>query len=163
MSFFRFRSSMRSMESLYSSTSSKVSTSLHRRKLCSRTARPPGIIPVGNEIRQRVMSAKLLRFKQLQNQLVDAHNQISELINENKLLKSLHKRQDSALSKYESSNAELPKLLHAHSEEIRVLQTKSRNLQQQNKELIGKVKQKDAIILTLTDQNKHLIQLNKDK
>jgi uncharacterized protein Smg (DUF494 family) len=154
---------MKSMESLYSSTSSKASTSLHRRKLGLRTARPPGIVPIGSEVRQRIMSAKLLRFKQMQNQLVDAHNQISELLNENKLLKSLHKRQDSALSKYESSNAELPKLLHAHSEEIRVLQTKCRNLAHQNKEIVGKMKQKEAIILSLTDQNKHLVQLNKDK
>ena len=79
------------------------------------------------------------------------------------MLKSLHKRQDSALSKYESSSAELPRLLNSHSEEVRVWQTRSRNLQRQNKELQGKMKQKDTIILTLTDQNKHLLQLNRDK
>lgn len=82
---------------------------------------------------------------------------------ENRLLKSLHKRQDSALSKYESSSAELPQLLHSHAEEVRVWQTRSRNLQRQNKELQSKIKQKDIIILTVTDQNKHLLQLNKDK
>lgn len=82
---------------------------------------------------------------------------------ENRLLKSLHKRQDSALSKYENSNAELPKLLHSHSEEVRVWQARCRNLQRINKELQGKIKQKDTIILTVTDQNKHLLQLNKDK
>lgn len=86
-----------------------------------------------------------------------------ELTAENRLLKSLHKRQDSALSKYENSNAELPKLLHSHSEEVRVWQTRCRNLQRINKELQGKIKQKDTIILTVTDQNKHLLQLNKDK
>lgn len=79
------------------------------------------------------------------------------------MLKSLHKRQDSALSKYESSSAELPRLLNSHSEEVRVWQTRSRNLQRQNKELQGKIKQKDTIILTVTDQNKHLLQLNRDK
>jgi hypothetical protein len=82
---------------------------------------------------------------------------------ENRLLKSLHKRQDSALSKYESSSAELPTLLHSHAEEVRVWQTRCRNLQRLNKELQGKIKQKDTIILTITDQNKHLLQLNKDK
>lgn len=79
------------------------------------------------------------------------------------MLKSVHKRQDSALSKYESSSAELPKLLHSHSEEVRVWQSRCRNLQRMNKELQGKIKQKDTIILTVTDQNKHLLQLNKDK
>lgn len=42
-------------------------------------------------------------------------------------------------------------------------QTRSRNLQKQNKELHSKIKQKDQVILTITDQNKHLTQLNKDK
>lgn len=79
------------------------------------------------------------------------------------MLKSVHKRQDSALSKYESSSAELPKLLHSHAEEVRVWQTRCRNLQRQNKELMGKIKKKDEIIFHVTDQNKHLLQLNKDK
>lgn len=86
-----------------------------------------------------------------------------ELTAENRLLKSLHKRQDSALSKYENTSAELPQLLHSHAEEVRVWQTRCRNFQRQNKELIGKIKQKDSIVLTLSDQNKHLLQLNKDK
>lgn len=86
-----------------------------------------------------------------------------ELTAENRLLKSLHKRQDSALSKYENSNAELPKLLNSHAEEVRVWQTRCRNLQRLNKELHSKVKQKDTVILSITDQNKHLLQLNKDK
>lgn len=88
---------------------------------------------------------------------------LQELTAENRLLKSLHKRQDSALSKYENSSAELPRLLSSHSEEVRVWQTRCRNLQRQNKELHGKIKQKDTIILSVTDQNKHLLQLNRDK
>lgn len=42
-------------------------------------------------------------------------------------------------------------------------QTRCRNLQRQTKELTMKVKQKDTIILTLSDQNKQLLTLNKDK
>lgn len=85
------------------------------------------------------------------------------MTSENRLLKSLHKRQDSALSKYENSNAELPQLLHSHSEELRMWQTRCRNLQRQNKELQERLKQKETVLLTITDQNKHLLQLNKDK
>ncbi|XP_001663879.2 lebercilin-like protein isoform X2 [Aedes aegypti] len=155
------RISMRSMESLYSNKSSNFSA-LHRRKAAA--ARQPAIvIASSSDVRHRVMSARMLRFKQLQNQLEVAHHQIAELTKDNRLLRALQKRQDSALSKYENSNAELPKLLHSHAEEIRTYQTKYRNLQNQNKELLNKLKQKDAHILTISDQNKHLIQLNKDK
>jgi len=44
-----------------------------------------------------------------------------------------------------------------------VWQTKYRNLQAANKDLELKLKQKEAIILSLSDQNKHYSQLNKDK
>jgi hypothetical protein len=75
----------------------------------------------------------------------------------------LHKRQDSALSKYENSSAELPRLLHSHAEEVRMWQTRARAMQRQNKELHAKIKQKDTIILTLSDQNKHLLALSREK
>ncbi|XP_035786662.1 lebercilin-like isoform X1 [Anopheles albimanus] len=152
--------SMQSMESLYSNNSSKFSA-LHRRKAAAR--QPAIVIATNSDVRHRVMSARMLRMKQLQNQLEVANLHIAELTKDNRLLKSLQKRQDSALSKYENSNAELPKLLHSHAEEIRTWQTKYRNLQNQNKELNNKLKAKEAHILTITDQNKHLMQLNKDK
>lgn len=75
----------------------------------------------------------------------------------------MHKRQDSALSKYESTNAELPKLLHSHAEEVRMWQTRARNMQRQNKELMAKLKQSDGVNLMLTDQNRHLTLLSKEK
>ncbi|XP_058461056.1 lebercilin-like protein isoform X2 [Malaya genurostris] len=156
------RISLRSMESLYSNKSSNFSA-LHRRKAAAAARQPGFVIASSNDVRHRVMSARVLRFKQLQNQLEVAHHQIAELTKDNRLLRALQKRQDSALSKYENTNAELPKLLHSHAEEIRTYQTKYRNLQNQNKELLNKLKQKDAHILTITDQNKHLIQLNKDR
>lgn len=86
-----------------------------------------------------------------------------ELSAENRLLKSIHKRQDSALAKYENSSAELPQLLSSHAEELRVWQARVKNLKLQNKELQEKIKQKDTVIITLSDQNKHLMQLNKDR
>ncbi|XP_063698062.1 lebercilin-like protein [Culicoides brevitarsis] len=148
--------------SIYSSTSStKLSTSvLNRRKVGNRAA---SIIAGSNDVRQRVISAKMLRVKQLQNQLNDARQHIAELTTENRLLKAIHKRQDSALSKYERSNADLPQLLNSHAEELRVWQTKVRTMKAQNKELTEKIKQKDAILLSISDQNKHLMQLNKDR
>jgi hypothetical protein len=46
---------------------------------------------------------------------------LQELFTENRLLKTLQKRQDLALSKYEGTNAALPQLIHSHNEEVRVL------------------------------------------
>lgn len=66
---------MRNMESLYSSKSSNFSA-LHRRKAAA--ARQPAIvIASSSDVRHRVMSARMLRFKQLQNQLEVAHHQIA--------------------------------------------------------------------------------------
>lgn len=68
-----------------------------------------------------------------------------------------------ALSKYESSNAELPQLLQSHAEEIRIWEAKYRGLHGQNRELAHKIKQKDILLNQLNDQNTHLSQLNIDR
>ncbi|XP_059226802.1 lebercilin-like protein [Stomoxys calcitrans] len=161
--------STKSCESLYSNSSKGSANNIYRRKLPSAMDskggcnRPPAIIPATNEVRQRVLSARRLRIKTYQNQLANAQQTIAELAHENRILRTLHKRQDSALSKYESTNAELPQLLHSHAEELRMWQTKYRNLQAVNKDLEQKLKQKETIILSLSDQNKHYLQLSKDK
>ncbi|TMW52197.1 hypothetical protein DOY81_002756 [Sarcophaga bullata] len=157
----------KSCESLYSNSSRGSANVVYRRKPGASNKmnciRQPAIIPANKEIRQRVLSARRLRMKTYQNQLTDAQQTIAELAHENRILRTLHKRQDSALAKYESNNAELPQLLHSHAEELRVWQTKYKNLQATNKDLEQKLKQKESLILTLSDQNKYYIQLNKDK
>lgn len=160
------RKSAKSTESVYSSSSSKYSASaLYRRRSQNPVTRCNGFMNGTNnsEVRQRVLSARRLRMKTLQNQLADSQQHISELAHENRILRTVHKRQDQALKKYESTNAELPQLLHSHAEEIRIWQSKYKNLQHQNKELTFKLKQKDSQILAFSDQNKYLSQLNKDK
>ncbi|XP_011860521.1 PREDICTED: lebercilin-like protein isoform X2 [Vollenhovia emeryi] len=112
---------------------------------------------------QRVMSAKMLRFKQLQNQLADAHYHLNELANENRLLKALQKRQDSALRRYEGANAELPRLINSHHEELRVLQTKYKKLKELHKDTCNLLKEKENELYSVNSQNKHLLQLSKDR
>ncbi|XP_011060595.1 PREDICTED: lebercilin [Acromyrmex echinatior] len=112
---------------------------------------------------QRVMSAKMLRFKQLQNQLADAHYHLNELANENRLLKALQKRQDSALRRYEGANAELPRLINSHHEELRVLQTKYKKLKELHKDTCNLLKERENELYSANSQNKHLLQLSKDR
>ncbi|XP_011685716.1 PREDICTED: lebercilin isoform X1 [Wasmannia auropunctata] len=112
---------------------------------------------------QRVMSAKMLRFKQMQNQLADAHYHLNELANENRLLKALQKRQDSALRRYEGTNAELPRLINSHHEELRVLQAKYKKLKKLHKDTCNLLKEKETELYSANSQNKHLLQLSKDR
>lgn len=68
---------------------------------------------------------------------------MQELANENRLLKALQKRQDSALRRYEGANAELPRLINSHHEELRVLQTKYKKLKELHKDTCNLLKEKE--------------------
>lgn len=61
---------------MFSSGSSRFSM-LHRRKMNHRGYRGPCMIPAVSEVKQRVVSAKVLRVKQIQNQLAEAHLRIN--------------------------------------------------------------------------------------
>lgn len=50
-------------------------------------------------VRQRVLSARLLKLRSIQSQLNDANYHLAELAKENRALKTLQKRQDKALLK----------------------------------------------------------------
>ncbi|KAH8302569.1 hypothetical protein KR044_008278, partial [Drosophila immigrans] len=163
----------KSCESLFSGSSRESASQIYQRKPPQRgmknggvgAMRQPAMVPnnTNSDIHQRVMSARNLRVKTFQNQLTDAQAEIANLAHENRMLRTMHKRQSTALNKYESTGAELPQLLHSHAEELRVWQTKFRNVQATNKELEAKLKQKEAQILSLSDQNRHFSQLIKDK
>ncbi|XP_076281710.1 uncharacterized protein LOC143209652 isoform X3 [Lasioglossum baleicum] len=88
---------------------------------------------------------------------------INELANENRLLKSLQKRQDSALKRYEGTNAELPRIINSHQEDVRILQIKYKKLKALHKETCHLLKEKENELQQLQTQNKHLLQLSKDR
>ncbi|XP_030761377.1 lebercilin-like protein isoform X2 [Sitophilus oryzae] len=116
-----------------------------------------------NPVKQRVMSAKLLKLRQLQSQLNDANFHLVEVARENQVLKTLQKRQDKALSKYENTNADLPRLLHSHEEEIRVLSDRNKNLKKHVKDLTEQLKLREDELLRVREQLSHLEKLNRDK
>ncbi|CAH1129820.1 unnamed protein product [Ceutorhynchus assimilis] len=116
-----------------------------------------------NIVKQRVMSAKLLKMRQLQSQLNDANFHLAEATRENQTLKTLQKRQDKALSKYENTNEDLPRLIHSHEEEIRMLIDKNKNLRRNVRELTEQLKQREEELIKSRDQLVHLEKLDKDK
>ncbi|XP_063532145.1 uncharacterized protein LOC134742887 isoform X2 [Cydia strobilella] len=114
-------------------------------------------------VTQRVLSAKTHRVKQLQNQLADAQYHLQELSNENRVLRAMQKKQETALQRYENSNAELPQVLNSHTEEIRIQQLKYKQLKQQMKETLTKLKERDMQLQQLRDEHQHLLELSKDR
>ncbi|XP_046960664.1 lebercilin-like protein [Vanessa cardui] len=157
------RDQRNSLESVYSSNS--------RLNLLNKRKRLNPILDMSNQslnkgdkyVTQRVLSAKTHRVKQLQNQLADAHYHLQELSNENKVLRALQKKQDIALQRYENSNAELPQVLNSHNEEMRIQQSRYKQLKQQFKEATMKLKEKDIQLQQLRDEHQHLLDLSKDR
>jgi len=150
----------------YNATSSKPSACVIYRKQSVYNPVPSRVSiagPPGSEVRQRVQSARRLRIKTQQNQLTEARQELEKLQHENRMLKTLHQRQGLALAKYESSNSELPQLLKSHSEELRMWQTKFKNMHLAKKDLEQRLQQRETLVTSLSDQNKFFNQLNKDK
>lgn len=151
-------------------SSNKCNKKLQPMKECPYNSRSEFYVP-SNHLRestkssfmQKVVSTKMMCIKTLQNRLTDAHYHLNELATENKLLKTLQRRQDLALRKYEGTNAELPRIINTHHEELRILQSKYKNLKCQHRSNCELLKQKEVKILLIQDQNKHLLQLSKDR
>lgn len=117
--------------------------------------------PQVSEIRQRVLSARTHRVKSLQNQLAVAQQQVNDLVQENRSLRTTIHRQERALQKLDT--VDLSKIIASHHEEIRIGSEKSKSLQKTVNEMSVKLKQRDSALLALSDQNKHLQQLNRDR
>ncbi|PZC78266.1 hypothetical protein B5X24_HaOG202338 [Helicoverpa armigera] len=154
-----------SLESVYSSNS-RLNLLNKRKRINPLTmdASNTSLSKAGDKyVTQRVLSAKTHRVKQLQNQLSDAHYHLQELSNENKVLRAIQKKQEIALQRYENSNAELPTVLNSHNEEMRIQQSKYKQLKQQFKEVTAKLKERDMQLQQLKDEHQHLLELSKDR
>lgn len=64
-------------------------------------------------------------------------------------MKSLQKRQDSALRKFEGTQAELPRIINTHNEDLRVLQTNYKKLKAEYRSTCDKLKDRDNEIQVL--------------
>lgn len=163
-------------ESIYTATKSKSAyAGGHKKKLhpllLGPNRRDPGKY-VGlhaasksnlSEFTQRIMSAKLLKVKQVQNQLTETQIQLNELINENRILRNLQKRQEGALKKYEGNHAELPQLIRSHNEEIRTLKATNKIIKAQLRDANTKLKERENELENLRDNYNKLKKLSSEK
>ncbi|CAH2075625.1 unnamed protein product, partial [Iphiclides podalirius] len=152
-----------SVESVYSSNSRLNLLSKRKRAVPQGVAMAHQLGRGDRYVTQRVLSAKTHRVKQLQNQLADAHYHLQELSNENRVLRAMQKKQEIALQRYENSNAELPQVLNSHNEEMRVQQSRCKQLRQQCREMAARLKERDLQLQQLRDEHHHLLELAKDK
>jgi len=85
------------------------------------------------------------------------------LITENRLLKTLGKRHENALSMYEGKQAKLPQIIKSYEEDIRTLQNRIRQMKTSHKEMENRYKSQNNELLILQKQYKHLLSLSQNK
>lgn len=98
-------------------------------RMSSRTGTQSQEPKVDNAV-QRMLSSKNLRINELKNQMEEFRNTLTEMREENKLLKKTQKRQEKALNKFENEESDLPQLLQRHNNEVRTLRDQLRKTQE---------------------------------
>lgn len=82
---------------------------------------------------------------------------------ENRLLKTLGKRHENALSMYEGRQAKLPQVIKSYDEDIRMLQSRIRQMKISYKEMENRYKSQSNELIVLKKQYKHLLDLSHNK
>ncbi|XP_050996331.1 lebercilin [Acomys russatus] len=93
-------------------------------------------------VTKRVLSARLLKINELQNEVSELQAKLAQLLKENKALKSLQYRQEKALNKFEDAESEISQLIQRHNNEITAL--KERLRKSQEKERVTEKRVKDT-------------------
>ncbi|KAG8516075.1 Lebercilin, partial [Galemys pyrenaicus] len=91
-------------------------------------------------VTKRVLSARLLKISELQNEVTELQVKLAELLKENKALKRLQYRQEKALNKFEDAENEISQLIARHNNEITALKERLRKSQEKERATEKKVK-----------------------
>ncbi|XP_006874623.1 PREDICTED: lebercilin-like [Chrysochloris asiatica] len=91
-------------------------------------------------ITKRVLSARLLKINELQNEVTELQVKLAELLKENKALKRLQYRQEKALNKFEDTENEISQLILRHNSEITALKERLRKSQEKERATEKRVK-----------------------
>ncbi|XP_075821217.1 lebercilin [Microtus pennsylvanicus] len=91
-------------------------------------------------VTKRVLSARLLKINELQNEVSELQVKLSQLLKENKALKSLQFRQEKALNKFEDAESEISQLIQRHNNEITALKERLRKSQDKERATEKRVK-----------------------
>ncbi|XP_069344692.1 lebercilin [Eulemur rufifrons] len=95
-------------------------------------------------VTKRVLSARLLKINELQNEVSELQVKLAELLKENKSLKRLQYRQEKALNKYEDAENEISQLIVRHNNEITALKERLRKSQEKERATEKRVKDTES-------------------
>lgn len=114
-------------------------------------------------VTDRINSANLKAKKERLNSKKELQREVQDLREQNRLLNRTVKRQDLELSRLGGTRGELPTILHAHNEEVRVLKEKLKKTLEVNKDLNHRLDRKDAELFKMRESNKNLTSLTQNK
>ncbi|XP_012327215.1 lebercilin isoform X2 [Aotus nancymaae] len=97
-----------------------------------------------NLVTRRVLSARLLKINDLQNEVSELQVKLAELLKENKSLKRLQYRQEKALNKFEDAENEISQLIFRHNNEITALKERLRKSQEKERATEKRVKDTES-------------------
>ncbi|XP_017391898.1 lebercilin [Cebus imitator] len=97
-----------------------------------------------NLVTKRVLSARLLKINELQNEVSELQVKLAELLKENKSLKRLQYRQEKALNKFEDAENEISQLIFRHNNEITALKERLRKSQEKERATEKRVKDTES-------------------
>ncbi|XP_053459717.1 lebercilin [Nycticebus coucang] len=95
-------------------------------------------------VTRRVLSSRLLKISELQNEVCELQGKLAELLKENKSLKRLQYRQERALNKYEDAENEISQLIVRHNNEITALKERLRKSQEKERATEKRVKDAES-------------------
>nr|XP_024104440.2 lebercilin [Pongo abelii]XP_024104441.2 lebercilin [Pongo abelii] len=95
-------------------------------------------------VTKRILSARLLKINELQNEVSELQVKLAELLKENKSLKRLQYRQEKALNKFEDAENEISQLIFRHNNEITALKERLRKSQEKERATEKRVKDTES-------------------
>ncbi|XP_027406792.1 lebercilin isoform X2 [Bos indicus x Bos taurus] len=98
-------------------------------------------------VTKQVLSARLLKINELQNEVTELQVKLAELLKENKALKRLQYRQEKALNKFEDTENEISQLIARHNNEITALKDRLRKSQEKDRANEKRAKETEGELL----------------
>lgn len=116
-----------------------------------------------DSIASHMLIAKQQELNDLQNDLFHAKQRLANAEKENKLLKTLQRRQDKAIRKFETAENDIPRLISRNFEDQRVLKTRLRRTQETKRELETKLNENSEEMLKMEGVLRRLKRMVYDK
>ncbi|XP_066891228.1 lebercilin-like protein isoform X2 [Kogia breviceps] len=114
-------------------------------------------------VARRILSARLHKIKELNNELADLHHKLEATVTENQFLKQLQLKHLKAIGRYENSQNNLPQIMVKHQNEVKNLRQLLRKSQGKERAVSRKLRETDSELLKTKDALQTLQKLSEDR